>query len=348
MGIKKLKLNEQKRQHRRVSSERSQPANRSKLGLLEKHKDYVQRARDFHSKEDRIQRLREKASLRNKDEFYFGMIKSGTKKGVHVQSRGNEPLPTDLVTALKTQDATYIRMQATMEQGRVQRLKEQLAALVDTALPSSDKGKASAENGDGEMDDYNLYNDELVASTSAAGVKRNHVIFTDSLDAVRSGTVNTLLQKRTTPTALPATPTPSNPSSSAKRRRSKPKPPSAATDPEDDLATLSSTLLASATAHRTRLESELAQREARLVQLKRAARELELQRSLMGKGAKEVVRAKGDRKAGEEEWWLQGVKGARKGKGGASAEQEEGKLPMAEEGVATGARVWKWKAQRKR
>ncbi|KAL7338876.1 Utp11 protein-domain-containing protein, partial [Rhodotorula toruloides] len=97
--------------------ERSQPANRSKLGLLEKHKDYVQRARDFHSKEDRIQRLREKASLRNKDEFYFGMIKSSTKKGVHVQSRGNEPLPTDLVTALKTQDATYIRMQATMEQG---------------------------------------------------------------------------------------------------------------------------------------------------------------------------------------------------------------------------------------
>lgn len=76
------------------------------------------------------------------------------------------------------------------------------------------------------------------------------------------------------------------------------------------------------------------------MQLKRAARELELQRSLMGKGAKEVVRAKGDRKAGEDEWWLQGVKGARKGKGGASAEQEEGKLPMAEEGVATGARVW--------
>lgn len=154
MGIKKLKLNEQKRQHRRVplalltshtgltgdarDRERSQPANRSKLGLLEKHKDYVQRARDFHSKEDRIQRLREKASLRNKDEFYFGMIRSNTKvsvtvprcprtcahtvrlpsqKGVHVQSRGNEPLPTDLVKALKTQDATYIRMQATMEQG---------------------------------------------------------------------------------------------------------------------------------------------------------------------------------------------------------------------------------------
>ena len=74
MGAK-LKLNEQKKQHR----ERGAPAARAKLGLLEKHKDYVKRAKDFHAKEDRIKRLREKAALRNKDEFYFGMISSRTK-----------------------------------------------------------------------------------------------------------------------------------------------------------------------------------------------------------------------------------------------------------------------------
>ncbi|GAA5886521.1 hypothetical protein JCM3774_006014 [Rhodotorula dairenensis] len=74
MGTK-LKLNEQKRQHR----ERAQPAHRKRLGHLEKHQDYVKRARDFHSKEDRIQKLREKAAFKNKDEFYFGMIKSKTK-----------------------------------------------------------------------------------------------------------------------------------------------------------------------------------------------------------------------------------------------------------------------------
>lgn len=90
-------------------SERSQPANRAKLGLLEKHADYVKRARDFHSKEDRIQKLREKAAMRNKDEFYFGMINSRTKKGVHMQSRGNETLDVDLVKVLKTQDAGYVR-----------------------------------------------------------------------------------------------------------------------------------------------------------------------------------------------------------------------------------------------
>lgn len=89
------KLDLQKRQHRCVPTlartvkraadpsstrrERSQPLHRQKLGLLEKHADYVKRARDFHSKEDRIQKLREKASMRNKDEFYFGMIRSKTK-----------------------------------------------------------------------------------------------------------------------------------------------------------------------------------------------------------------------------------------------------------------------------
>ena len=59
--------------HRRNHKERSQLAHRSRLGLLEKHKDYVLRARDYHSKQDRLTRLRQKAADRNKDEFYFGM-----------------------------------------------------------------------------------------------------------------------------------------------------------------------------------------------------------------------------------------------------------------------------------
>ena len=53
--------------------ERSQPARRQKLGLLEKHKDYVVRARNFHAKEDRIKALQAKAEMRNPDEFYFKM-----------------------------------------------------------------------------------------------------------------------------------------------------------------------------------------------------------------------------------------------------------------------------------
>lgn len=67
--------------HRRNHKERSQLAHRSRLGILEKHKDYVKRARDFHSKQERIKRLKEKAAERNKDEFYFGMVKSQTTVG---------------------------------------------------------------------------------------------------------------------------------------------------------------------------------------------------------------------------------------------------------------------------
>ncbi|GAA5994196.1 rRNA-processing protein UTP11 [Rhodotorula paludigena] len=353
------KLDLQKRQHR----ERSQPLHRQKLGLLEKHADYVKRARDFHSKEDRIQKLREKASMRNKDEFYFGMIRSKTKNGVHIQSRGNEPLPTDLVKVLKTQDSTYIRMHAKMEQGRVDRLEEQLASLVDLALPAAAKGKKAAAVGDGDedYDDWDMYSDdETEASTSS---KRNHIVFTDNIDAVRSGSTSSLLRKRSTPTALPSdAPVASTSSASSGSttsaaaahvpRTRKGKSRAAQQDALSSAAELSSVsadVASSAAAHRASLERELAARRERLVQLRRAARELELQRALMGRGAKsQVVRHEGDRKAGENEWWAAGEKGAGKGKARREAEEREGALPMADEGVTTGARVWKWKAQRKR
>ena len=62
---------------RREHQERSQPASRQKFGLLEKHKDYVQRAKNFNEKERRIKSLKLKAALRNPDEFYYKMNSSG-------------------------------------------------------------------------------------------------------------------------------------------------------------------------------------------------------------------------------------------------------------------------------
>ena len=83
---------------------------RAKLGNLEKHKDYVHRARDYKSKQDRIRKLREKAAFRNKDEFYYGMVKGQTKNGMAIGERGNEALSTDVVKILKSQDAGYVRI----------------------------------------------------------------------------------------------------------------------------------------------------------------------------------------------------------------------------------------------
>lgn len=65
--------------HRRNHKERSQLAHRAKFGLLEKHADYVKRARDYHSKQDRLNRLKQKVAERNKDEFYFSMTREKTK-----------------------------------------------------------------------------------------------------------------------------------------------------------------------------------------------------------------------------------------------------------------------------
>ncbi len=65
--------------HRPTHKERSQLAHRLKYGILEKRADYVKRARDYHAKQDRLTRLKQKAAEKNKDEFYFSMVKEKTR-----------------------------------------------------------------------------------------------------------------------------------------------------------------------------------------------------------------------------------------------------------------------------
>eukprot|EP00922_Rhytidocystis_sp_ex-Travisia-forbesii_P012693 GHVS01019107.1.p2 GENE.GHVS01019107.1~~GHVS01019107.1.p2 ORF type:complete len:222 (-),score=52.12 GHVS01019107.1:89-754(-) len=75
-------------EHRRVHLERHQPARRKKLGLLEKHKDYVERAKQQHKREDILKRLQEKARQKNAAEFNFKMLGAVSKeKGVVMQGR---------------------------------------------------------------------------------------------------------------------------------------------------------------------------------------------------------------------------------------------------------------------
>lgn len=166
---------------------------------------------------------------------------------------------------------------------------------------------------------------------------------------VRSADPTTLLTKRQSPTSLPLSSKPSssiNPSSSSsqsKKGKSKASLSAysdevlAAQQKELDLLELSE----SASQHRLALSQELSARQERLLQLKRATRELELQKIMMSSGArKEVIQNKGgDRGKREEEWWLKGGKPGKNGKKGNEDEERAG-LPNAQEGIATGARVW--------
>ncbi|XP_007028317.2 PREDICTED: probable U3 small nucleolar RNA-associated protein 11 [Theobroma cacao] len=107
---------------RRAHKERAQPSSRKKFGLLEKHKDYVVRAKAFHKKEETLRRLKEKAAFRNPDEFYFQMIKTRTVDGVHKpESQANKYTQEELML-MKTQDMGYILQKMQSEKKKIEKL----------------------------------------------------------------------------------------------------------------------------------------------------------------------------------------------------------------------------------
>jgi U3 small nucleolar RNA-associated protein 11 len=100
---------------------------RKKLGLLEKHKDYVKRAKNYHQKQATLKALRVRAYNRNPDEFNFGMIKSKFRAGKHVTK--NETLTSDMLKLMKTQDVSYIGLQRHINGKKLQKEQEQLAVF---------------------------------------------------------------------------------------------------------------------------------------------------------------------------------------------------------------------------
>jgi len=114
---------------RRTYKERSQPKRREHLGLLEKHRDYAERARNYEGKQKRLKAMREKAAARNPEEFYFGMVHERTKGGVHKASTGQRPLPMRTARALKAQDHAYLQHKGGKEAKRADRLRGALHGL---------------------------------------------------------------------------------------------------------------------------------------------------------------------------------------------------------------------------
>ncbi|EFJ37989.1 hypothetical protein SELMODRAFT_73763 [Selaginella moellendorffii] len=149
---------------RREHKERSQPSERARFGLLEKHKDYVLRAKDFHRKEKTIQTLQEKALTKNPDEFYHRMISTKTVNGVHRPKSLAKQYTQEELLLMKTQDVKYILCKAQSEQKKVDRLQAVLHGL-DKAREN--QHSYFAENGD-EVNEMrgNLTNGEAPSSSS--------------------------------------------------------------------------------------------------------------------------------------------------------------------------------------
>ncbi|PRW61182.1 U3 small nucleolar RNA-associated 11 [Chlorella sorokiniana] len=112
---------------RKEHAERAQPAARRRLGLLEKKKDYLLRAKDFHKKEATLKQLRRKAEERNPDEFYFAMENARTEGGVHVaRSTEANKYSQEELRLMKTQDVGYLTLKSQAEAKKVERLQQSL------------------------------------------------------------------------------------------------------------------------------------------------------------------------------------------------------------------------------
>ncbi|KAK2003904.1 U3 small nucleolar RNA-associated protein 11 [Colletotrichum falcatum] len=146
----------QRRSHR----ERAQPLERQRFGLLEKHKDYSLRAKDYNKKKAQIKSLRQKAADRNEDEFYFGMLsrnsmgsrlKDGRKwSGTIAGDRGNKAMDMEMVRLLKTQDVGYVRTMRNVISKEVKRLEEQIVLV--GGIEAASHNEDDADQSDDEID----------------------------------------------------------------------------------------------------------------------------------------------------------------------------------------------------
>lgn len=83
------------------------------MGLLEKKKDYKQRAKNYHEKEDKLKLFKQKAELKNQDEFYFKMLKSKKNEDgkIEMDSDDSDFDEKEFRAALKTENYNIVKLQ---------------------------------------------------------------------------------------------------------------------------------------------------------------------------------------------------------------------------------------------
>lgn len=112
---------------RKSYKERLQPSERKRLGLLEKHKDYVERAKKHHEDVAELERLKREAEERNPNEFYFSMEHERTKAGIPIIFEKKWTAEEELM--LKTKDLSFVNLRIQQETKKVQKLRAKLHLL---------------------------------------------------------------------------------------------------------------------------------------------------------------------------------------------------------------------------
>ncbi|KAE8324622.1 small-subunit processome [Aspergillus sergii] len=175
---------------RRNHKERGQVGGREKWGILEKHKDYSLRAKDYNQKKAKLKRLEEKARDRNPDEFAFGMMSSHTQKaGKHgtAARQSAAGLSHDAIKLLKTQDAGYLRTTGERIRRQMDKLEQEIQ-LQDGMVQSlvgkrPKKKKAAVRDEDDDGFDFD-FDEESEEEEEEAGPKKT--VFVDDKQEQRA------------------------------------------------------------------------------------------------------------------------------------------------------------------
>ncbi|KAJ5161795.1 Small-subunit processome Utp11 [Penicillium capsulatum] len=175
----------QRRQHR----ERGQLEGREKWGILEKHKDYSLRAKDYNAKKAKLKRLEEKARDRNPDEFNFGMM--GGRNGQQGR-HGRGTIGRDSATArglsheaiklLKTQDKGYLRTVGERARREIERLEREVQLQEGMSESLGEK----SQNNEPDDDEFDGFDDDLDGfdfNTPPQPTKPRKVVFADDKSA---------------------------------------------------------------------------------------------------------------------------------------------------------------------